>query len=201
VATETISKKKRLRIATIPNAVTGARLVIAPLALVAQQIGTTTALSVCVALLFLGELTDFTDGQIARRTGQVSDVGKLFDPFADSIFRMMIFLGFMESGWMPMWMVAVAFARDIIAAYMRLLAGLAKIVFAARWSGKLKAVVQSGAQFFTVVGYLMMQTGTELDVPTITYWLLFVSTVVTAYSAIDYSQAAIRAVAAEADRE
>lgn len=195
---EESSKKRRLRIATVPNAVTAIRLLIAPGALVAQQMDTVTSLWVCVGLLVTGELTDFIDGQIARRTDQISDVGKLFDPFADSIFRMLMFLGFMASGWMPMWMVAVAFTRDIIAAYMRLLAGLARIVFAARWSGKLKAVVQAGVQFVVVVGFLMEKLGFDLDVPTIAYWLLFGSTVITAFSAIDYSQAAIRAVHAAA---
>lgn len=46
---------------------------------------------ILIPLLALFELTDYFDGYYARKRGDVSDFGKLFDPFADVILNLTVF--------------------------------------------------------------------------------------------------------------
>lgn len=174
-----------------PNFLTLSRIVLAPVILVLQQIGTSGALTIALIVLLIAELTDLADGALARLTGQVSDLGKLLDPLADSIMRLLIFLGFMASGWMPLWMVAVIFARDIIVAYTRTYASTQGVVLAARPSGKAKAWFQAIAQIGTILGYKLALDDVKLPFTQISWTLLFLATLVTALSMFDYLYIAI----------
>lgn len=174
-----------------PNYLTGFGLTIVPFMIVAQQIGGIGGLSICLALLVLREVTDIADGRLARHTNQITTFGKLFDPLVDSLARFLLFLGFMASGWMPLWMVAIIFSRDIIVAYTRVFAASYGIVMAARPSGKyIKAIPQAVAQIVTVLGYLLVECGLKLPIESVSWTLLFIATVATASTAFDYIYAA-----------
>lgn len=196
-----------LEFRTWPNAITGSRIVLAPLVLAAQQLATRNGngiasaseldvvwLVICLVGLVLAEVSDVMDGRVARRMSATSSTGKLLDPFADSVFRQFIFLGFLASGWMPLWMMAIVLARDILVAYDRIFAGLNNVVLAARVSGKIKAVCQGTAQIATVCFYILhalgagkLLPGGTLPVHAMSYCLLLVATGVTAWSAVDYT--------------
>ena len=178
---------KKPGIYTVANFVTVLRVLLAPVVLVLLYSESATWLFVCVGVMVLAELTDMIDGMVARGLNQVSDVGKLLDPLCDSLYRSMIFLGFLALGIMPLWMVVIVVSRDIIVAYTRIIAGLKNIVMGARISGKIKAIFQGVGQIATVVLIALSVTGVEMPVSTIIYWTLFVVTAVTAYSAIDYA--------------
>lgn len=105
--------------------------------------GATSSLVWAYVLFLLMELTDVTDGVIARRDGTVSDVGKLLDPLMDSVCRFTIFATFQWMKLMPLWMLLVLFYRDIVVAYMRSMAASRGVVVAARTSGKIKAIIQA----------------------------------------------------------
>jgi CDP-diacylglycerol--glycerol-3-phosphate 3-phosphatidyltransferase len=144
--------------------------------------------------LVLAEISDGIDGAVARRTGSTSDVGKLLDPLADSIFRFFVFLGFYAAGWIPLWMVTVFFVRDLAVAYLRVFAALRQVVLAARRSGKIKAVVQATAQIATLVfaliecmGWSERFAGFRIPVEPICYGLVLLAAGVTAWSAVDYA--------------
>ena len=192
--------KRRFRLRTTPNAITASRIVLAPLTLAAHQLGSSDVISpgwlgLCLLGLVIAEITDVMDGIVARRIGEVSAVGKLLDPLSDSIFRMFVFLGFVASGWMPLWMMCVFFARDILVAYLRVFSGLQNIVLAARISGKVKAVVQATAQIALVILYLFDHwqlsdtwLGFALPMEQVGWWLCFIAAGVTVWSAYDYAE-------------
>lgn len=104
------------------------------------------------SLILLGvcELTDVFDGVLARSMHEVSEVGKLLDPLCDSLVRFSIFLALSQMNVIPDWTVYVFFYRDMSVAYLRILAMSKGVVFGARLSGKLKAVVQ-GVGIFIIV--------------------------------------------------
>lgn len=104
------------------------------------------------SLILLGvcELTDVFDGVLARSMHEVSEVGKLLDPLCDSLVRFSIFLALSQMNVIPAWTVYVFFYRDMSVAYLRILAMSKGVVFGARLSGKLKAVVQ-GVGIFIIV--------------------------------------------------
>lgn len=70
------------RIFTVPNAMSALRIVLVPFFAVMYLRG---ELGVAVALLVLSGLTDMLDGLVARRFNQITDLGKMLDPFADKL--------------------------------------------------------------------------------------------------------------------
>lgn len=204
-----------LKVKTLPNAITASRLVLAPLTVIAHQLAiaggdefqdsTTLAvgwLFACLVGLVLAEISDGVDGAVARRTGSVSDLGKLLDPLSDSVYRQFVFLSFLAAGWLPLWMMALLFLRDIVVAYLRAFSGLYDVVLAARLSGKIKAIAQATAQIALIVLFIFYYYGVgewlfgvPLPMKQIAFWLLLMATGVTVWSGIDYTQHVLGTIA------
>jgi CDP-diacylglycerol--glycerol-3-phosphate 3-phosphatidyltransferase len=178
---------------TLPNAVTAYRILAGPLCffLLAYQ-GHQGAI-VAFPLMVLAEVSDFLDGYLARSSRQVSNVGKVLDPMADSLYRGAVFVAFAVAGWMPVWMLGVIVLRDVAVSWLRELAESRGVTLAARASGKWKAGVQAAAQLPIV---LMVALGLSLHaepMATFSLVLLLAATVVTAYSLFDYAQSVLGA--------
>ena len=67
-----------------------------------------------VGLIIIAIMTDFFDGRIARRLGQVTEVGKIIDPIADKVAVGIVSLILSLQGKLPMWLLVTVLARDII---------------------------------------------------------------------------------------
>lgn len=85
------------------------------------------------------EISDLFDGKIARARKEVSDFGKLLDPFADSFSRLTYFLCFVGMDFMPLWVFLLILYRDLSVSFVRLLMAKRGIAMGARISGKVKA--------------------------------------------------------------
>lgn len=183
----------------IPNAVTLSRAALAPL--IAYLIitgsehiasGSEDAFALRVAaliIMIIAELTDALDGFLARKLEVVSSVGKVLDPFADSLYRFTVFAAFFASGYMPIWTLLVFFYRDSLASFLRILSALKGTAMAARMSGKVKAVVQATAVFLVMAMDLLRINPWEN--PDLPYdRVIFISFIAAAgytfYSGIDY---------------
>jgi CDP-diacylglycerol--glycerol-3-phosphate 3-phosphatidyltransferase len=95
-------------------------------------------------LLGISELSDWMDGYIARKYNQVTDLGKILDPMADSIYRLSIFLTFTQAPIkVPMGWIFIFLYRDSVISTLRTLCALKGFALAARQSGKIKAVIQA----------------------------------------------------------
>ena len=93
---------------------------------------------IALALFIIASLTDFVDGQIARRFNQVSDFGKFLDPLADKLLTIAAMVMFCQWGMMPGWALMVVLTREFAVTGLRLVAvGKGKVI-AAGWSGKIK---------------------------------------------------------------
>jgi CDP-diacylglycerol--glycerol-3-phosphate 3-phosphatidyltransferase len=90
-------------------------------------------------LFVVSELTDLIDGKIARARHEVSDFGKLFDPFADVLVRITYFLCFVIDGILPGILFLVVLYREFGIQFLRNLMMKKKVVQGARWGGKIKA--------------------------------------------------------------
>lgn len=105
-----------------------------------------------IAIVALCELTDIFDGFFARRRNQVTNLGKVLDPMADSLFRLSVFFAFTQGDLqLPLMIVLVFFWRDALVNTLRSLCALQGVPLAARLSGKIKAVVQALATFFILI--------------------------------------------------
>ena len=86
------------------------------------------------------EITDMLDGMAARRLGQSSDFGKLFDPFADTIMQVTGFLCFVIDGILPVILFLVVLYREFGILFLRNLMLRKGVTMGARISGKVKTV-------------------------------------------------------------
>jgi CDP-diacylglycerol--glycerol-3-phosphate 3-phosphatidyltransferase len=88
----------------------------------------------------VSEITDMLDGMAARRLNQVSDFGKLFDPFADTLLQLTAFLCFVMDGVFPAVLFLVVLYREFGILFIRNLMLRKGIAMGARISGKIKTV-------------------------------------------------------------
>jgi CDP-diacylglycerol--glycerol-3-phosphate 3-phosphatidyltransferase len=95
---------------------------------------------------------------------QTSNLGKILDPLADSVSRFTIFLGFLVQGYASVWAIACIFWRDSIVSTVRILAASQGVIVSARFSGKLKAVVQ-GISICVILAFICLRdvTGKTLE--------------------------------------
>lgn len=82
-------KKPRNKNLTVPNAISAARIIIAPFF---AYFFLKDNLVVAVILLGLSGLSDMVDGWIARKFNQVTELGKMLDPLADKITQGLVAL-------------------------------------------------------------------------------------------------------------
>ncbi|MFA4985812.1 MAG: CDP-alcohol phosphatidyltransferase family protein [Candidatus Brocadiia bacterium] len=176
---------------TIANGLTLARVILLPGFIIAFLYGGKTGYAISMAFALFFELTDAFDGLIARKFSGVTVTGKLLDPLADTLTRFTIFLTFMYAGFAPFWMLIILFFRDMIVAYVRIGAALNNIVMGARFSGKLKAMIQGGG-IFIIIAVLLARELRYFDDPDMIlshaacWWTMLIVTTVTAYSLVDY---------------
>jgi CDP-diacylglycerol--glycerol-3-phosphate 3-phosphatidyltransferase len=88
----------------------------------------------------LAEFSDFLDGWTARRREEVSDFGKVFDPFADVILHLMAFSCLAWERVLPLAFVLLVVVREQAVSLVRLLAARKGLVMGARRGGKAKTV-------------------------------------------------------------
>lgn len=174
---------------TIPNLLSVMRALAGPLVLVLITSETEWTLPFALSLMVMAELSDFFDGEIARRYRQETDLGELVDPVCDSIYHLSVFLAFLAMHWMPAWMLFVIYARDLMVPYVRTFARQAGHDLEVRMSGKIKtcvhAVSQIGIMMFAL-GLFGNKANMDANLP---YILLFLATSASIYSLIDYCAA------------
>ena len=91
-----------------------------------------------LAVFIIASLTDYVDGQIARKFNQVSDFGKFLDPLADKLLTIAAMVMFCQWGRFPAWALMIVLTREFAVTGLRLVAvGKGKVI-AAGWSGKIK---------------------------------------------------------------
>jgi CDP-diacylglycerol--glycerol-3-phosphate 3-phosphatidyltransferase len=115
---------------------------------------------VLLALLGISECSDACDGYFARRYNQVTDLGKILDPMADSIYRSSVFLTFtLPPVNLPMLLIFIFLYRDSIISTLRTICALKGFTLAARPSGKLKAAIQAFAAFVVIIMLILYSWG------------------------------------------
>ncbi len=130
-----------------------------------------------LAVFIIASLTDYIDGQIARRCNQVSDFGKFLDPLADKLLTIAAMTVFCQWGMMPAWALMIVLTREFAVTGLRLVAvGKGKVI-AAGWSGKVKTAS-------TMIGLCVL-----MAFPTVDWLAAIVNGVIvitTVYSGIEY---------------
>ena len=130
-----------------------------------------------LGVFIIASLTDYVDGQIARKCNQVSDFGKFLDPLADKLLTIAAMTMFCEWGQMAAWALMLVLTREFAVTGLRLVAvGKGKVI-AAGWSGKIKTAS-------TMIGLCAMMAFPSIGwVSTAVVAVIIVTTV---YSGVEY---------------
>src|ERR1700716_4020241 len=108
------------------------------------QFGRTAAL----ILFLLAGITDFVDGEVARRYSRVTNFGKLMDPLVDKIMMAAAFISLVPLKAVPAWAATTVVARDFLITGLRLMASAKGKVLPAGGFGKQKNAGEVGAGRF-----------------------------------------------------
>ena len=99
------------RVFTVPNVLSFLRLGLVPVFLVLIVRGDD---ALALLVLVISSITDYLDGLIARRFGQITRLGQLLDPLADRLFIFAALIGLAARGILPWWLLAVIVGRDVM---------------------------------------------------------------------------------------
>lgn len=181
-------------VVNVPNVLTAIRLL---LAIVVFALIPLEQYQIALVLFVIAAATDWMDGYWARRTGQVTKLGRIFDPFVDKIIICGVFIllavAMTEiSGGIRGWMAVVVVGREMLVTALRSFIEQSGGDFSASMSGKLKMVFQCAA---AILGLIALQYS-DVVLPMwmawalpISVWLAVVSTV---YSGVEYMIAAAK---------
>ena len=123
------------RVLTVPNVISAFRIAMIPVfvALILDEDTTTAGLIVFGVVV----ATDWVDGTIARRTGQVSDLGKVLDPVADRLAIAAGIIALAFRGVFPVWAAAAILVRDVVVLVVGLVVLTRRhVTIEVRWIGK-----------------------------------------------------------------
>ena len=174
----------------LANVLTVLRIALVPFfawALLADGGHTTTGRLIATALFVVAAATDRLDGWLARRSGQVTDLGKMLDPIADKVLigTALVLLSWL--GDLPWWVTVIILVRELGITAMRFFL-LRYVVLPASRGGKLKTVLQSVA-----IGlYLLPLDALPAFVSVVAVILMGAALVVTVVTGLDYARTGLQ---------
>ena len=126
---------------TTASKITLVRVFLIPVLMIAMYLSKGVSglwMGISLFLFILASVTDYIDGQIARKCNQVSDFGKFLDPLADKLLTIAVMTMFCEWGRFPAWALMIVLTREFAVTGLRLVAVGKGTVIAAGWIGKVK---------------------------------------------------------------
>jgi CDP-diacylglycerol--glycerol-3-phosphate 3-phosphatidyltransferase len=172
----------------LPNILTLARIVLVPAVLVFVD-NYSPSRSFVACLIYLAvSVTDFLDGFLARRFGQVSMLGKFLDPLADKLVVMAALVFLVESERISAWIAVVLLARELAINGLRAIASSEGLVIAASQGGKYKTALQLVGILFLLVHFKhrLLLTNVVIDFHEVGLWTLYISLGLSVWSALEY---------------
>ncbi len=132
---------------------------------------------ISLGVFILASITDYIDGEIARKFNQVTDFGKFLDPLADKLLTIAAMTMFCQWGKFEAWALMIVLTREFAVTGLRLVAVGKGTVIAAGKSGKFKTAS-------TMIGLCAMMAFPSVG------WLCWtvvgVIVVATVYSGVEY---------------
>jgi CDP-diacylglycerol--glycerol-3-phosphate 3-phosphatidyltransferase len=175
----------------LPNSITLGRIFLVPLLVVVlltsfdgrKVLGVSNEM-LGAAIFGLASLTDWLDGFLARRRGQVTGIGQWMDPLADKLLVTAALISLVQLDRAPAWMVAVILGRELSVTVLRSMihargqslpaSPLGKIKMAAQVTAILLLILVPHMPGFFVLGWVALWTATVAAlVSAVDYWRRF----------------------------
>ena len=184
----------------LPNKITMCRIVLAVIVLILlmfpfgsigyqvpiYKVGANITLSlnyIIAGILFIiASVTDFLDGNIARKNNMVTDFGKVMDAIADKVLVNGVLIILAYNGNISIIIPVIIITRDTIVDSIKMVAGKKNKAVGASISGKIKTVcmmIGLSLVFFSNIPFELI--GIRLD-----YILIIIATILSIYSGIEY---------------
>lgn len=182
----------------VPNQLSIARLVLAVILFVFLTFGWFLT---SIVVFVIAALTDLADGYWARKYGQITQLGRILDPFADKIVvcGSFIFLVAEPNSLVAAWMAVVVIGRELLVTALRSFLEERGGDFSAKWSGKWKMALQCLAVVLCLWRLSYFPAGDSADpqgppdwLTTATVTSIWAAVALTVYSGVEYIIAAIR---------
>lgn len=177
------------QIASVPNLLTIARLLLAPFVCRAIINGRHAA---ALALFACAALTDGLDGMLARRFGQTTSLGVWLDPIADKLFLSGVYVTLAIVGSIPWWLVIVVLGRDV---FLLVSSGIVMVLTDFRqfqpsvW-GKISTLVQ----IVCAIAWMLQSNGISPQLHSVAQALVWPTAAVTLWSGLHYSWRTVRSL-------
>ena len=178
----------------VPNQLTALRLLlsIAVFALIPLE-----QYTLATVLFLVAAATDWVDGYWARRYDQVTQLGRIFDPFVDKVLICGTFIMLAEamvkySISIEGWLAVLVMAREMLVTVLRSYIEQQGIDFSAKMPGKLKMVFQCGAAVAALVALQYEPAAVPSWVNATLIGFLVLTVVFTVYSGAGYVRSAAR---------
>ena len=169
-----------------------ARIGATPVVIALMLIGSPGLGLLAFVVFALAAFTDYLDGLIARRRGEVSALGVFMDLTADKVLVGGVLVAMVEVGLLPTWMVATILVRELVIAGVRQAAAAENVVIPARPLGKAKTATTLIGMALLLLAYdattggPMAATGVGPTIELVGWWTMVVATVLTLVSGWDY---------------
>jgi len=173
-----------LNIFNIPNLLSISRILAVPIFIVLMLEPSPVRVFLAGIIFSIASATDWLDGHLARKWGQVTKIGKLLDPIADKILIMsaLVILVEIRSDVVHAWIAIVIIGREFAVTGLRAIASSENIIIPAETAGKYKVGAQVTAVLALLLDYIMAKEWLR-DLGTLALWIAMLLAL---YSAIHY---------------
>jgi CDP-diacylglycerol---glycerol-3-phosphate 3-phosphatidyltransferase len=177
------------------NRITLSRLALTVLFVIALNSSWQYARTAALVIFLIAGLSDFIDGEIARRYGVITNFGKLMDPVVDKIMVAAAFISLVPLKAVPAWAATTVVGRDFLITGLRLMASAKGRILPAESLGKQK----TSWQIVTILFFLALLSIAELQYASETsrWWLrawgeagpvlVWITVALTIYSGLSYT--------------
>lgn len=126
----------------LPNVLTLVRILLIPV-FVMLLLDPTSDRSLAAALVFVvAAVTDLLDGYVARKTGQITKLGRLLDPIADKLLVLSALILLVQVDRVTALVAILIIAREVAVTGLRAIAASEGLIISAEVTGKYKMALQ-----------------------------------------------------------
>jgi len=163
----------------LPTVLTLSRIVLIPVFVYAVYL-----YPVFGAFIFsIASITDFLDGYLARRSGDITKFGIILDPIADKFLVISALIVLVDMERLPAWIAIVIIVREFLVTGLRVVALSKDIVIAAELGGKVKTTIQ----IIAILCLILKNSIFGIDLYDIGFVLVWVSLILSLISGIQYT--------------
>lgn len=180
---------------TYANIVTLSRFFMAPIFLIFMLSDTPAGNVTALMIFIIAALTDWLDGFLARKYGEVTDHGIFLDPLADKVLTTSAFVAFYMLNLMDMWMLAIIVVRDFGTTAMRSIADDKGMTMQTSYIAKVKTFLQMVVIIVAILCVVLISSFPNTDLGAYAMFFtayggitagLYIVTFLSVYSLIQY---------------